>query len=74
MEPTFRRFLATCGITDTTQVVLEEESVFNMSVFLSLREEHFERLLPKLKVGQHATLMKAWETRLACTSCEVCYL
>ena len=30
--------------------------MLTMSVFVSLREEHFEKLLLKLKVGEHATL------------------
>lgn len=62
MEPTFHSFLVTCGVTDTTQVVLEEESVrqmpsragdlppvLNMSFFES-EGEHFEKFVPKLKV------------------------
>ena len=32
-----------------------------MDIFIVLKEEHFERLLPKVKVGQHAQLLKLWE-------------
>ena len=31
------------------------------TVFRSLQEEHFEKLLPKLKVGEHAALLCVWE-------------
>ena len=31
-------------------------------VFSSLREEHFDKLLPKMKVGEHAALLKLWDT------------
>ena len=36
MEPKFRFVLSTCGITDTSITVLEEENVSSMSVFVSL--------------------------------------
>lgn len=31
------------------------------AVFRVLREDHFEKLLPKLKVGEHAALLRVWE-------------
>lgn len=48
-----------------------KKSVLTMSVFVSLREERFEKLLPKLKVGEHATLLKLWDTKLTSASREV---
>lgn len=71
MEPKFRSFLLLSGIGESSIPTLEEESVLTMSVFVSLREEHFEKLLPKLKVGEHATLLKLWDTKLTSASREV---
>ena len=42
-------------MTDDSLSVLEEENVLNMKVFVSLREEHFEKLLT---VGDHAVLSR----------------
>ena len=62
MEGNFRRFLSASGIGEDGRAVLEEEGVLTSAIFGSLREEHFEKLLPKLKVGDHATLLKLWDT------------
>ena len=35
---------------------------------MALKEEHFKRLLPKVKVGQHAQLLKLWEDLQVWTS------
>ena len=51
--------------------MLEEESVLSINVLLSLREEHFEKLLPKMSVGDHATLLKIWDSKLSSSSREV---
>ena len=59
------------GIQENSITVLEEESVLSMGVFLSLREEHFEKLLPKLTAGEHATLLKLWDAKHMSTSGEV---
>ena len=56
-------FLWTSGVGEAGITVLEEDSVLTTSVFVSLREEHFEKLLPKLNVGEHATLLKARSNR-----------
>ncbi|CAI8030351.1 hypothetical protein GBAR_LOCUS17213 [Geodia barretti] len=63
MEPKFRFVLSTCGITDTSITVLEDVNVSSMTVFVSLREEHFEKLLPRLTVGDHAVLLKLWDSK-----------
>ena len=68
MDPKFH--LSTTGVGEAGITVLEEESVLNMSVVVSLREEHFEKLLLKLKVGEHATLLKLWDTKLTNASRE----
>ena len=49
------------GITEDTLSVLLDEAVISLSIFHSLREEHFEKLLPQMKVGQHVLLLKIWD-------------
>ena len=58
MDSGFDNFLSTSGVSGRTKTVLIEQGIVNKSVFSSLREEHFEKLLPKLTLGQHALLMK----------------
>ena len=41
--------------------MLKDEEITTDKMFQSLREEHFEKLLPKLKIGQHALLLKLWD-------------
>ena len=61
LEAALKTILRSAGISEDTTTVLQEEGVNTLTVFSSLREEHFERLLTKLKVGQHAVLMKLWD-------------
>ena len=61
METNFKSYLSKAGLSEAAIAVLEEEVVVTFVIFQSLREEHFERLLPRLKVGQHALLLKMWE-------------
>ena len=61
MEANFKSYLRLSGVSEAAIAVLEEELVLNSVVFSCLREEHFERLLPKLKVGDHAALLKVWD-------------
>ena len=49
------------GVSEDTKKVLLDEGIVSKAIFSSLREEHFERLLPRLKVGQHALLLKIWD-------------
>ena len=73
MDANFRCLLSSSGMTDDSLSVLEEENVLNMKVFVSLREEHFEKLLPKLTVGDHAVLWKLWDSKQgSTTSRDVC--
>ena len=62
METNFKSYLSKAGLSEAVIAVLEEEVVVTFVIFQSLREEHFERLLPRLKVGQHALLLKIWES------------
>ena len=61
MDTALKALLASANISEETCSVLEDEGIILLEVFSSLREEHFERLLPKLKVGQHALLMRLWD-------------
>ena len=61
MESKFRSFLKASRVSEAAIGVLEEELVLTSVVFGSLREEHFEKLLSKLKVGEHASLLLLWE-------------
>lgn len=56
-------FFTSSGIAKSILTLLKEENVSNMTIFVSLREEHFEILLPKLTVGDHAVLLKLWDSR-----------
>ena len=62
METNFKSYLSKAGLSEAVIAVLEEEVVVTFVIFQSLREEHFERLLPRLKAGQHALLLKMWES------------
>ena len=53
------------GLARETMIVLEEENVLNMKVFVSL---HFEKLLPKLTVGDHVVLWKLWDSKQGSTT------
>ena len=51
LEAALKTILQSAGISEDTTTVLQEEELANtLTVFSSLREEHFERLLTKLKV------------------------
>ena len=54
-------FLAAAGISEAAISVQEEELFLTSVVFGSLREEHFDKLLPKMKVGEHVALLKLWD-------------
>ena len=78
MEQKFKSYLSTSGVEPGCLAILEEENILNFTIFTSLREEHFEKLLPLLKVGEHAMLLKLWETynsttRVAASSREVSF-
>ena len=57
-----KSYLQSSGVSEAAIALLEDELVLNMGVFTSLREEHFENLLPKLKVGEHAALLRVFES------------
>ena len=51
MDTDFGRFPVDTGMGDATMCVLEEECVLIMEEVLRLREQHFDKLLPKITVG-----------------------
>lgn len=62
MAAKFKSYLCVSGVSEAAIAVLEDELVLNSATFACLREEHFEKLLPKLKVGEHAAFLKVWES------------
>lgn len=61
MDASLQSLLISSGITEDSLSVLEDEGIVSLAILTSLREEHFEKLLPNLKVGQHALMMKIWD-------------
>ena len=59
MEASYlKSYLLKSGITKDTLEVLKQEHITSMDIFTSLSQGHWASLLPKLKIGQHALLMK----------------
>ena len=54
------------GVSSGTIIVLEEEDVTGFKIFKSLTSAHFDRLLPKLRIGQHAILLEIWKEGMVC--------
>ena len=52
MDGKLKVALSNGGINKDTMEILQEEMVRSVDIFVVLKEEHFEKLLPKLKVGQ----------------------
>ncbi len=61
METVFVDFLRSGGIADATLTVLEDEAVDGFRVFGMLHEEHIQKLIGKIPLGQHAVLTKLWQ-------------
>lgn len=61
MDVKFLKELEGVNLTEETLDVMMDEMILSKGVFLSLQRDHFMKLLPKLKVGQHAVLLKYWE-------------
>ena len=49
------------GLTECSVAIVANEMITDESVFVMLQREHLDRLLPLMKVGQHAQLLKIWE-------------
>ena len=50
-----------CGSTS-------QQGYHDYGSFFFTQEEHFKKLLPKLRVGQYAILLKFWDQNNACAS------
>ena len=70
-DPDFCAVLSGAGLGEGALSILSDEAVFTMDVFQRLREEHFEKLLPKLTVGDHAILLQLRDTKTSMSQ-EVC--
>ena len=62
METPFSFMLDTAGVSESTKKILVDQGIVTRSIFSSLREEHFQRLTSKFTLGQHALLLKFWES------------
>ena len=65
MDPSFSKLLLSHGIAPSTISVLEKEDVFNTTIFLSLNEAHLQKLVPLMKIGQHAILLQFWREHVS---------
>ena len=63
MDPNFLQFLLAHGITHPTIAMIEKEDVYSMATFESLNEGHLQKLIPCMKIGQHAILLQLWKER-----------
>ncbi len=52
------------GLSETTIAVLDNEAIHNVEVFQLLHEEHVQKLLGMLPLGQHALLTELWQRSL----------
>ena len=61
MEESLHVLLAEFGVNSGTIDVLESEMILTKEIFFSLGDSHFQHILLKLKVGQHALLLNIWQ-------------
>ena len=73
MDNSLFKYFISEGVTSETIESLIAEEVLTTEIFLALKEQHFEKLLPNLKVGQHALLLKLHNSRLN-VSYTLCYI
>ena len=60
-DASFVRFLKRRDIASETLAVLAKEGVTDKETFALLGEQHMEKLLTKLPIGEHAKLVKVKE-------------
>ena len=61
MEQAFVESLPAKGISGSTLEVLEKEETVSVEVFMLLQEEHLQKLLQNLPIGQDAILTSEWQ-------------
>ena len=64
MERELVELLHAAGLTEATAAVLDHEAIHSVQVFQLLHEEHVQKLLAKLPLGQHALLTDLWQKSL----------
>ena len=57
----FKNKLIDNGLTECSVAIVANEMISDESIFVMLQREHLDRLLPLMKVGQHAQLLMIWE-------------
>lgn len=61
MDGGFVQLLKSEGVADETIEVLCSEGIVNKRVLSYLHEEHLQKLLDKITIGQHAILTNTWQ-------------
>ena len=64
MDNSLFKYFTSEGVTAETIEELVKEEIVTTEIFLSLKDQHFTRLLPNLKVGQHALIYKLHGSRV----------
>ena len=64
MDNSLFKYFISEGVTAETIEELVKEEIVTTDIFLSLKDQHFTRLLPNLTVGQHALIVKLHSSRL----------
>ncbi len=61
MDRGFVQLLKSEGIADDTIQVLCSESIVSKRVLSFLHEEHLQKLLTTIRIGQHAIITNIWQ-------------
>ena len=61
MEQAFVQLLKSEGIVEDTIEVLCSESIVSKQILSLLHEEHLQKLLGKIRIGEHAILTSIWQ-------------
>ena len=63
MEKSLQDLLQSSNISITTIETLKEEQILTLETFLSLERDHFSSLRSRIKIGQHALLLRLWHNK-----------
>ena len=61
MEQAFVQLLKSEGIVEDTIEVLCSEAIISKQILSLLHEEHLQKLLGKIRIGEHAILTSIWQ-------------
>lgn len=64
MEGELVELLNAAGLSEATFAVLDDEAIHSVQALQLLHEEHFQKLLAKLLLGQNAPLTDLWQRSL----------